>query len=171
MASVRTPMQNKVIGRALADARVAIKLKPSQLPLARVTDLALRANAYRIIGRPELALRDFRDAVRVMPTYQIANEKLAWFLATCPDDHVRNGTEAVSVAKKACELSNWKRSRTIDTLAVAYAEADDFDQAVKYEKQSLNDSSLASKEREEREKRLALFEQRKPFREDLAAHP
>ena len=69
MASVRTPAKQGDRARALADARVAIKLKPSQLPLARVTDLALRANAYRIIGRPELALRDFRDAVRVMPTY------------------------------------------------------------------------------------------------------
>ena len=46
-------------------------------------------------------------------------------------------------------------------------EAGDFDQAVKYEKQALNDSSIAPKEREEREKRLAFFEQRKPFREEF----
>jgi hypothetical protein len=58
-----------------------------------------------------------------------------------------------------------------DTLAVAYAEAGAFDEAIKYEKQALNDPSLASMERDEREKRLALFRQGKPFREDLSAHP
>jgi len=52
-------------------------------------------------------------------------------------------------------------------LAAAYAEAGDFDQAVKYEKQALTDSSLASKQREEFEKRLSLFEQRRPFREQF----
>jgi hypothetical protein len=52
-------------------------------------------------------------------------------------------------------------------LAVAYAEAGDFDQAVQYEEQALNDSSLAPKERQERKKRLALFQQGKPFRDEF----
>jgi len=52
-------------------------------------------------------------------------------------------------------------------LAAAYAEAGDFDQAVKHERQALNDSSLVRKEREEREKHLALFQQRKPFRDEF----
>jgi tetratricopeptide (TPR) repeat protein len=157
--------------RATADANMAIRLKPRDFYLWRATDLRLRAEAYRILGRTELALRDLREAVRIAPKSPGANDELAWFLATCPNDRFRNGTEAVSVAKKACELSDWKRSGCYDTLAVAYAEAGDFDQAVKYEKQALNDSSLAPKEREEREKRLALFQQRKPFREDLTAYP
>jgi len=60
-----------------------------------------------------------------------------------------------------------KTSGFIDVLAAAYAEAGDFDQAVKYEKQSLTDSSLAPKERQEREKRLALFQQGKTFRDQF----
>jgi tetratricopeptide (TPR) repeat protein len=157
--------------RALPDAEVAIKLKPREPPIARGTDLDLRAEPYRILGQPELALRDFREAVRVMPNKHTANDNLAWFLATCPDERFRNGTEAVSTATKACELSQSKSFGCYDTLAVAYAGAGDFDQAVKYEKQALNASSLAPKEREEREKRLTLFQERKPFREDLTAHP
>ena len=39
--------------------------------------------------------------------------------------------------------------------------------AVKYEKEELNDSSLAPKQREEREKRLALFQRRTPFRDEF----
>jgi tetratricopeptide (TPR) repeat protein len=152
---------------ALADAKVAIRLKLSQIPLFRVTDLFLRAEAYQMLRQPELALRDFREAVRIIPSRGTAYENLAWFLATCPNNRFRNGNEAVSVAKKAYELSDGKRSGTYDTFAVAYAESGDFDQAVKYEKQALTDSSLASKEREECEKRLTLFEQRKPFRDDF----
>jgi TonB family protein len=158
--------------RAATDATAAIKLKPtSGNNLAQAFDLRMRAKAYRIIGQPDLALHDLREAVRLMPDNAATNHNLAWFLATCPEEHFRNGTEAVSAAKKACETSHWDRSDCIDSLAVAYAEAGDFDQAVRYEKKALNDSSLAPNEREERQKRLALFEQRKPFREDSLRTP
>jgi TonB family protein len=153
--------------RAQADAAAATRLKPAEMPLVRVNDLLVRGDGYRILGQQELALRDFREAVHVMPNGWEANGTLAWFLATCPEDHFRNGAEAVSVAKKACELSHWQRSGCYDTLAAAYAEGGDFGQAVKYEKQALNDSSLAPREREEREKRLALFQQQKPFRDEF----
>ena len=156
---------------AFADATVAIKLKPTDMQLWRAVDFDLRAKAYRILGKPGLALRDLREAVRLLPNDSAANDNLGWFLATCPEDRFRNGTEAVSAAKKACNLRGWQTSGCVDTLAVAYAEAGDFDHAIKYEKQALNDSSRVPKEREEREKRLALFQQRKPFREDLSAHP
>lgn len=152
---------------AQADASAATRLRPTKTPLARTEDLMVRAGAYRILGKGELALRDFQEAVRVMPKDSRPNSMLAWFLATCPDSRFRNGAEGVSAAKKACELSQWQRSNCIDTLAAAYAEAGDFDKAVKYEKQSLTDSSLAPKERQEREKRLALFQQQKPFRDEF----
>jgi tetratricopeptide (TPR) repeat protein len=119
-------------------------------------------------GRPELALRDLREAVHLAPRDPVANGELAWFLATCPEERFRNGTEAVSSAKKACEIWHWENSESIDDLAAAYAELGDFEQATKYERRSLNDRSLAVKEREEREKRLQLYQQRKPFREQFS---
>ena len=152
---------------ARADATVAIRLKPAEMPLTKVEDLMVRGEAYRILGQMELALRDYREAVRVMPNHSEANGALAWFLATCPEGRFRNGAEAVSAARRACELSKWHRSDAIDTLAAAYAEAGDFDQAAKYERQALNDSSLATKKRKEREKRLVLFQQRKPYRDEF----
>jgi len=152
---------------ATADANVAIKLQPRDFYLWRATDLRLRAEAYRILGRGDLALRDFREAVRVAPKSPGAHDELAWFLATFPKAQFRNGTEAVSAAEKSCELSQWKRSAHMDTLAVAYAEAGDFDQAIKYENQALSDSSVAPKEKHERQKRLGLFQQRKPFRDEF----
>jgi tetratricopeptide (TPR) repeat protein len=154
---------------ALADATVALKLKPTTaMYLAQAIDLELRAIAYKILGQPELALRDLREAVRLASREPLAKGALAWFLATCPEERFRNGAEAVSTAKKACEMSRWKRSASIDTLAVACAEAGDFDQATKYEKQAINDPSLSPQERDERGKRLALFQERKAFHEDLS---
>jgi tetratricopeptide (TPR) repeat protein len=155
--------------RALADATAALKLRPTtEWSQWHAADLDLRAKAYRIMGQPERALRDLREAVHLAPRDSGANGELAWFLATCPEERLRNGTEAVSLATKACEIWHWENSESTDHLAAAYAEAGDFDQATKYEQQSLNDRSLAAKEREEREKRLQLYQQRKGFREQLS---
>jgi tetratricopeptide (TPR) repeat protein len=156
------------VKRAIADAETATKLRLSET--YRPIDLELRAKAYNIIGQPELALRDFRESARLRPNDARDNNNLAWFLATCTARGVRNGTEAVSIATKACGLSHWHESGYIDTLAAAYAEAGDFDQAVKFEKRSLSDSSISPRQREERQKHLGLFQQRKPLRDDIFRH-
>lgn len=95
---------------------------------------------------------------------------LAWLRATCPEARMRNGKEAVDLAIRACDLSQWKNWGNIDTLAAAYAEAGNFDQAIKYQRQvvqmiksSTNDSKI--------KRRLALYEQHKAYREEVNQHP
>jgi hypothetical protein len=44
-------------------------------------------------------------------------------------------------------MSHWKDSGYVDTLADAQAKVGDFEQATKYEQQSLNDPSLAQGEK------------------------
>lgn len=152
---------------AIADANTAIKLGPTtKMYLERSVDFRSRASAYIVVGRYELALRDLREAVRLTPNDTGANGSLAWFLATCPDGHLRNGGEAVTLAKKAHEMSGGERFAFNDTLAAAYAEIGNFHQAAKFQRQSLEDPTLTAKQKETREERLNLYEQQKPFRDD-----
>jgi len=55
---------------------------------------------------------------------------LAWLLATAPDPAVRDGIESVRCAEHACQLTAFKQSAMISTLAAAYAEAGRFTDAV-----------------------------------------
>jgi tetratricopeptide (TPR) repeat protein len=59
-----------------------------------------------------------------------ALNNLAWLRATAPDPGLRNGDEAVELAERACQLTQYKEAFLIGTLAAAYAEAGRFDDAV-----------------------------------------
>jgi hypothetical protein len=65
----------------------------------------------------------FRNAVRTRPDSATLHNNLAYLLATSPDVRVRNGAESVVHAERACELSDYKLTVMISTLALAYAEA------------------------------------------------
>jgi hypothetical protein len=89
---------------------------------------------------------------------------LAWLLATCPDDQIRDGKNAVTLATKACDLSKWEKYEYVDTLAAAYAETGDFEQAVKYQKQAASMDGIPEDNRTNVQKRIELYLQHKPYR-------
>ncbi len=103
----------------------------------------------------------FRSAIRLEPTFALAYNNAAWLRATCPQDPFRNGSEAVELATRACELTDWNEPNYLDTLAAAYAEAGDFDSAIKYQTKaaelSPDDADLMQ--------HLALYKDHKPYRE------
>jgi hypothetical protein len=69
----------------------------------------------------------------------------------------------VEYAAKAFELSEWKSPDFIDTLAAAYAEVGDFEQAIKWEMKYLGTSNLSEKESTDAKSRLALYQAHKPY--------
>jgi tetratricopeptide (TPR) repeat protein len=95
-----------------------------------------RAAAYAKLGKEADAQADYERALALNPGFVKAWDNLAWLLATSENPEIRDAVRAVTVAKKACELTDYKDWSCISTLAAAYAEAGDMEQAASWAKQS-----------------------------------
>ena len=91
---------------------------------------------------------------------------LAWFLATCPDETVRDGSEAITLAERVVAATGRKEADFLDTLAAAYAETGRFAEAVRTQKEAI---ALLHDENKKAdfEARLKLFESGVPFHQPL----
>jgi hypothetical protein len=108
------------------------------------------------------------ETIRLSPTDVEANNRRARILATCPDPAFRDGQRAIETATRACESSSWKDPRVLDTLAAAYAEALDFDSAIKWQKEALVKLSAHNPDAKKYKARLVLYKSGKPYRVDPA---
>ena len=127
-------------------------------------DLAL---AYVMQGNKEEAAAHYREAIKLNPAWPLPLNDLAWILATSPDAQLRNGIEAVSLAKKACELSDGKELGFYGTLDAAYAEAGLFDEAL-HLAQQVKKQAIASKQEDlalAAETRLICYRKQQPYHE------
>jgi tetratricopeptide (TPR) repeat protein len=127
--------------------------------------LDLRGRAWRTKGDYDKALKDFDEAISVNGHYELAYINKAFLMATCPVDKYRDGKKAVELATTACELTGWKDSRAIAALAAGCAECGQFEEAVKWQKKVLADMQLLKREAEKARKRLKLYEEKMPCRE------
>ncbi len=82
------------------------------------------------LGRGEEARRELNEALRIKPDSSEALNNLAWLLATSTNAALRNGPQAVDLARHACELTGDKKALYLGTLAAAYAEAGNYADAV-----------------------------------------
>jgi tetratricopeptide (TPR) repeat protein len=108
------------------------------------------------------ALADFDKAIQLAPEYGLAYQNKAWLLATCADDKMRNGKQAVTAATKACELREWKMPSDWKALAAAYAETGDFANALKWQRKVVDAEEGEAKQLEQTI--LALYEKQEPYR-------
>jgi protein O-mannosyl-transferase len=76
------------------------------------------------------ALSHFERAAQIDPKAVIALNNRAWILAMCPDESLRDGRTAIQLAQRANALSGNKNAVFMRTLAAAYAEAGDFENAI-----------------------------------------
>ncbi len=144
--------------KAIDDFSQAIALRP-YYALAFVS----RGTAWNAKKAYDQALADFSTAIRLEPDHPRGYNARSWLQATCPDPKHRSARCAVESAEKACELSRWKSPESLDTLAAAYAEAGDFDAAVKWQSKAIELSRDAIKIKAYRD-RLELFRQKQPYR-------
>jgi tetratricopeptide (TPR) repeat protein len=147
--------------KAVANFNQAIKINPKN-----GTAFRARAFAYSHKGDYQAALADFREALRLTPKDPWTLNNAAWFFATCADQSFRNGREAVIEATEACQMSHWKESIMIDTLAAACGEVGDFDHAVEIERLALAGQDISKQRIPLMQRRLDLFLSHRPYREE-----
>ena len=92
-----------------------------------------------------------------------ALKQAAWLRATSLNPAVRDASSAVEFAEKAAALTKQKEASVLDILAAAYAEAGQFDKAVKTEQQAVS-LSRREDEQKEFEARLKMYQDKKPYR-------
>jgi carboxyl-terminal processing protease len=86
------------------------------------------------------ARRLYQRAVAADPNFTEAFYKHAWLLGTCPVAAQRDGKAAVESAQRACALDGEKNWQYVLTLAIAEAQAGDFDNARKHLKAALDNA-------------------------------
>ena len=118
--------------KAIADCNEVIKLNPTNAAF-----YAKRGFLYSRKGDYGQGIDDCNKAIQINPTNALGYNNLAWILAVCPDAKLRNGQKALEYAQKACELSAWKDPHALGTLAAAYAEVGNFEEAVKWQKKCM----------------------------------
>jgi protein O-mannosyl-transferase len=89
------------------------------------------ANALARQGRISEALRQYRAALAQRPDWPRCMNYLAFLIATHPELDGRDTKEAVRLATRACELTNYQQASLLDTLAIAYAADGRYDDAVR----------------------------------------
>ena len=122
-----------------------------------------RGDAWRMKGEFDKALADYATSIRLAPDSPFAYDGRARIWATCSDASHRDGQQAVASATRACELTGCKNAAFLSTLAAAFAQAGNFDAAVKWQN-IVQSMSGDEKDRDIARARLALYEGKKPYR-------
>ena len=151
-------LEQKRYDLAMADFDAALKLDPKPAAIYHVE----RGSCRSRMGRYHEASADLDEALRIEPDDPNVCNAAAWFRATCPEAKCRDGKQAVVLAGKACQRSDWEYY-AIDTLAAAHAEMGRFDEAVRWQKKALESAPPAPKKK--MVERLALYQSHKPYRE------
>ena len=122
-----------------------------------------RSDTYLALGKHKEAIAGYAAALKLKKGESNLLNNYAWVLATSPDKDVRDGVKAVELAKKACEVTDYKAPHILSTLAAAHAEAGNFDKAKEWATKAVDlvedgdeNADQLSKERSWKSKNLAI---------------
>jgi Flp pilus assembly protein TadD len=108
----------------MAQYRTALELRPEYADARN--NLAI---AYLADGRVREAVAEYRAALALAPDSTTILDNLAAVLASGPEPAVRDGAEAVTLARRAAGLSGDADPALLRTLAMAYAATGRFEDA------------------------------------------
>lgn len=110
---------------AIAQWKTALSIHPNDA--GALTSLG---NALVQKGRLGEAADHYEKALQSDPDAILPLNNLAWIISTGPDDSLRNNEIAVKLALKANQLSKQNNPVFVRTLAAAYAQAGQFENAI-----------------------------------------
>jgi tetratricopeptide (TPR) repeat protein len=153
-------VQQRRLAEAEASFRAALATSPELVDAQENL-----ANVLMAQGKTAEAIGAFQETLRLRPQAHGAAMKLAWCLATAPDDRLRSGNEALQLANRVVEVTRGTIPHPYDVLAAAHAELGQFDQAVAAATRAVE---LAEKARlpaaSAFRQRLDLYRQKLPYR-------
>ena len=146
--------------QAIEHFAMALQVKPNLSDVYYYLGLA-----YDRLGKYDLAIQNYKEALRLKPDWFEPMNSLAWILAAAEDSNFRNPAEAVKFAQKACELTKFKQPYLLDTLAVAYASAGKFPQAIETAEKAMGLAEAAGQKdlAQEIQNRLQLYRDGRPY--------
>jgi Flp pilus assembly protein TadD len=147
---------------AIKDYEDWLRLNPNQAEIVKNM-----GNIYLMAGKTKQAIDCWARAVELKPDFSEALNNLAWTLSTTKDNDLKNLSDAVKYAQRACELTDYKQAELLDTLAVTYAAEGDFPKAIETAEKAIELAKTADKKdmAEEIQKRLELYKAGQPYHE------
>jgi len=123
--------------------------------------------AYHQLGKFKQAIQVWTKVIELKPDNASVLNNLAWLWAAADDASIQDVTRAVEYAQRACKLTGYKEAAFLDTLAVAYAAAGRFKDAIATAEQAVNIAKAQNREIlvVEIQDRLDLYRAGRPYRQ------
>src|SRR5262249_28243335 len=161
------------LDKALTDLDEAIRLDPRY-----AYAYGLRGNVHFEKGdlakadkEWEKSIAEYRSILTSAPHDSLLTRGLACLLATCPAERFRDGPAALKLARRACELTEWRERNCLDALAAACAEVGQFDQAIEYQAKALALETDGYYDREAGKRQLEVYRKRQGYRDPPSPSP
>jgi tetratricopeptide (TPR) repeat protein len=121
----------------------------------------------------ESAVTYLRVAIKLKPDDPVSLNDLAWILATADRPRIRDLNEAITLARRACELSRQENPKYLDTLAVAYSETRRFAEAIETTRRAVAAAETTGQKKlaEIIQGRLKFYEQGRTYLESFDKTP
>lgn len=103
-------------------------------------------NVYLAKGDSANAISEYQQSLQITPGNPEVQNNLAWLLATCADASLRNGIQALQLARRANNLTGGTNPIVLHTLAAAYAEVGQFQDATQTAKKAMDMAQSAGRE-------------------------
>jgi len=113
------------LAAAMVQYRKFLEIEPGNVEARNTLGTALIQE-----GRVSEAITQWQETLAIEPDNGNAASNLAWVLATCPENSIRDGARAVELAEKAMRLSGSKIPMVFRVLAAAYAENGRYSDAI-----------------------------------------